>query len=280
MSNELKNAITTEQEKTSSKTSGWKTKFRKIGIAALWLIMISGLIVSLSFVSKEEKKVKCTEIIVNIDPEHELQFIDRETILRTIRADGNEKKIIGQSIVSLNIPLLEQELEANKLIRNAEVYTDMNGVLHIHINQREPVLRVINTNGHSFYIDKKGGKMPVSTMFTARVPIATGNIYESYKDNDSIESFIGKELFKIATYVDKDAFWKAQIEQIFVTGENELVLVPKIGDHTIAFGTTENMEDKFDKLMLFYREALNRIGWDKYSSIDLRYKDQIVCKKN
>lgn len=241
--------------------------------------MIGAVIVSLAFVNGEEKKITCSKVLVNIDPEAELQFVDREMVLKTIRPDGIEKKIIGQPIIALRIPSLEKRLEANKLIRDAEVFTDMNGILHIHIQQRQPVLRVINAKGESFYIDRDGAKMPVSQDFTARVPVATGNIFESYTNNDSIESYVGKELLKIGTYVDKDAFWKAQIEQIFVTTENELVLIPKIGDHTITFGSSDDMEEKFDKLMLFYREALNRVGWDKYSNIDLRYKDQIVCKK-
>jgi cell division protein FtsQ len=92
-------------------------------------------------------------------------------------------------------------------------------------------------------------------------------------------SFVLRELFKIATYVDKDAFWRAQIDQIFVTAESELVLVPKLGNHQIIFGNTEQMEDKFNRLMLFYREALSRVGWDKYKAINLRYRGQVVAVK-
>jgi cell division protein FtsQ len=121
--------------------------------------------------------------------------------------------------------------------------------------------------------------MPLSGRFTAFVPVATGNIYEDYRDGDSAMSFVLRELFKIATYVDKDAFWRAQIDQIFVTAESELVLVPKLGNHQIIFGNTEQMEDKFNRLMLFYREALSRVGWDKYKAINLRYRGQVVAVK-
>jgi len=121
--------------------------------------------------------------------------------------------------------------------------------------------------------------MPVSALFTARVPVATGNIFETPEAGDSLVSAVGKQLYEIATYVDKDAFWKAQIEQIFVTAESELLLIPKIGDHTIVFGSSENMTEKFDKLMVFYREGLSRVGWNKYSTINLKYKDQVVCTK-
>ncbi len=255
-------------------------KTKRIGIVFFWVAMGVALVVSLAFVNREKDEIKCSKIIVNIEPDEELQFVDRDMILKAIRTDGNENKIIGQKLTSLNITDLEHRLEANKLIQDAEVFTDMNGIIHINIWQRQPVLRIFNTHAESFYIDQNGGKMPAITEFTARVPVATGNIFERYQDSDSLHSFMAKELFKIATYVDKDAFWKAQIEQIFVNAENEMVLIPKIGDHTIVFGTTENMENKFNHLMLFYREALSRVGWEKYKSIDLRFNNQIVCKKN
>lgn len=254
-------------------------RLKKAAIITLWVMLSGGVVFSLSFVNREKDELTCSKIIVNIEPENELQFVDREMVLKTIRPDGDENRILGKKITALHLPSLETRLEANKLIRDAEVFTDMNGIVHINIHQREPVLRVFNTSGESYYIDRNGAKMPVSATFTARVPVATGNIFEVYKDSDSINTFVLNELYKIATYVDKDAFWKAQIEQIFVTAESELVIIPKIGDHTINFGTTEQMEDKFGRLLLFYKEALSRVGWDKYSAIDLRFKNQIVCKK-
>jgi cell division protein FtsQ len=83
----------------------------------------------------------------------------------------------------------------------------------------------------------------------------------------------------MASYVDKDPFLKAFIEQIFVRADNDLVLIPKVGSAKIIFGDTENMEGKFEKLLVFCKEGLNRIGWNKYRSIDLRFEGQIICKK-
>jgi cell division protein FtsQ len=96
---------------------------------------------------------------------------------------------------------------------------------------------------------------------------------------DTIQTHVMKGLLKIATYVDKDAFWNAQIEQIFVNEEAEFVLSPKLGNHIIYFGDTQNMAKKFDNLHVFYREALSRIGWSKYRKIDVRFENQIVAKK-
>ena len=241
--------------------------------------MVSGLIVSLAFVNKRENEITCSKIAVSIKPENELLFVDRETILKTIRSDGDENQILGKRISAMNISNLENKIRNNKMVFSAEVFTDMNGVINVKLHQREPILRIIKPDGTGFYIDRNGLKMPLSERFTARVMVATGNIFESYSRNDSIQTFVCNELYKIATHVDKDAFWKAQIEQIFVTAESDIILIPKVGDHQIVFGDAQNIEEKFNKLMLFYKEGLNKLGWNKYKTINVSYKDQVVCVK-
>jgi cell division protein FtsQ len=252
---------------------------KKIAYALMWCMLTAVLVMSLAFINKQENATRCSEVNVRIEPTEAAYFVDRDMILKTIRKDGNEKKIIGMNINSINTPNLETRLRNNPMIKAAEVYTDMNGKLYINTWQRRPVLRIINSFGESYYLDEDGLKMPVSPDYTAHVPVATGFIFEHGKGRDSAQSLVGKDLFKIATYVDKDTFWNAQIEQIFVTAESEFILIPAVGGQTIHFGSASEMEDKFRRLMLFYREAMNRVGWDTYSNIDVRFKNQIVCKK-
>lgn len=251
----------------------------RIGIVTLWVLMVSGVVVSLAFVNKQEDAIKCKKVKVSIFPQNELLFIDRDMVLATIHPTASEKAIVGKKIMELNIPLIETKLNHNDFIKTSQVFTDMNGELQINVEQRRPILRLLKADGSSYYIDEEGRKMPVSQVFTAHVPIASGNLFEEYKARDTMRTLVGRELHKIATYVDKDAFWKAQIEQIFVTAESEFMLIPKVGDHTIIFGTGEDMEEKFEKLLLFYKEGLSRVGWEKYSTINLKYKNQIVCTK-
>jgi len=252
---------------------------KKAGIIALYSVVILGTIYALVSANKQLDKVKCNEVKVRLLPETELRFINRPIILESLAPGSGENGLKGSTIPSLNVAELEKRIASNKFVRHSEVFTDMNGVLHIDVDQKVPILRINNSTGENYYIDAEGRKIPESPIYTAHVPIASGNIYERIGDTLNLTSFIGSELLKIATYVDKDAFWKAQIEQIFVTADNELVLIPKIGNHVIRFGNTSDMEVKFSKLLLFYREALSRIGWDKYRELDLRFKDQIVCKK-
>lgn len=254
-------------------------KTKKVSYVLLWCMLVAALFFSLSFINKQENSTTCTEIKVHIEPTEAANFVDREMVLKSIRKDGNEQKIIGLQINAIGIPRLENKLRANSMIKLAQVYTDMNGSLNIHIQQRRPIVRVINAFNEGFYLDENGLKMPLSPNYTAHVPIASGYIFEHGEGRDTAQTEVLRQLFKIATYVDKDTFWNAQIEQIFVTAESEFTLIPNIGDQTIHFGDANDTEDKFTRLMLFYKEAINRVGWETYSSITVKYKNQIVCKK-
>ena len=98
--------------------------------------------------------------------------------------------------------------------------------------------------------------------------------------SDSLKQFSClDELFELADFIRKDEFWSSQIQQIKVEANGELTLIPTVGDHHILLGNTDKMDQKFKKLLLFYRKGLNRTGWDQYSRINLKYKDQVICTK-
>ena len=141
----------------------------------------------------------------------------------------------------------------------------------------------------SYYIDEKGNLMLCSNKYTSRLPVVSGFVNEPYNKryklnyNHLPDSLIDKtlldDIYKISDYIDKSTFWKAQIEQIYVNKVYDFELVPKVGNHKIVFGGVENLESKFEKLMLFYQKGLSKTGWNEYSEINLKYKDQVVCTK-
>ncbi len=47
----------------------------------------------------------------------------------------------------------------------------------------------------------------------------------------------------------------------------------------IHMGTMENFRGKLRNLEVFYKEVLPVAGWNRYSMIDLEFRDQIVCRK-
>ena len=56
-------------------------------------------------------------------------------------------------------------------------------------------------------------------------------------------------------------------------------LVPRTGSHTVIFGSPDDAEEKLAKLLTFYRRGLRNIGWEEYRTINVKYKEQVVCTK-
>lgn len=156
------------------------------------------------------------------------------------------------------------------MVKNAEVFVNNQNIVKINIYERTPILRIIPDNGESYYIDDEGLRMPLSNRFKAYLPIASGSIKESFALN---------ELYTIAQFLRKDIFWNAQIEQIVVQPNEELILIPRVGDQQIILGKTDGFREKLDKLMAFYQKGQNETGWNKYSVINLKYDKQVVCTK-
>ena len=87
------------------------------------------------------------------------------------------------------------------------------------------------------------------------------------------------DLYKFALFLQGNEFWNDQIEQIYVYPDNEVELIPRVGSHRIMLGPLEGFEEKLANLRLFYEQAIPKMGWEKYSMINLKYKNQIVCTK-
>ena len=159
--------------------------------------------------------------------------------------------------------------------------------LEIKVEQRKPIARIFNRNGYSVYIDDKGKTMQTSEFYTARVPVINGfvNIKSgeelSALTNDSLKNeTLLDELYELTTYIRGNEFLKAQIEQIYVEKNGEIILIPKVGNQEIIFGKVEEIEKKFKKLLLFYKEGINPNNLNLYKTINLKFDNQIVCKKN
>ena len=97
----------------------------------------------------------------------------------------------------------------------------------------------------------------------------------------SYEDFM--KLLTFVKIVEEDDFWRSEVVQIAArttpSGALEVELIPRSGRFTILFGRLDNVEAKFDKLLRFYRSGLSTIGWETYRTIDVRYRNQVVCKK-
>ncbi|MGZ3766677.1 MAG: cell division protein FtsQ/DivIB, partial [Mucilaginibacter sp.] len=254
-----------------------KRIWKHILIGFTWAVCLGGLAVLMSFIEYKKAGVYCKEVKVYIPGSQ--YFIDRQEVDNILKVHRHQ--LIGRNMESINLHDLENKLKANPFIESAKVYADMDGVIKVEISQRQPVIRIMNQFEQDFYIDQHGLKIPLSTNFTAKVIAANGYIDEVFSNKvDTLHTDIAKELFKTADFISKDSLWSAQIAQVYVNQQHEIELIPRVGTNRILLGNADSLESKFHNLLVFYQQALPRVGWDRYKLINIKYANQVVGVKS
>lgn len=259
----------------------------KIKQALIWGGTIVLTIALFGFVNKQRKATMCNDSVVEIKGDPEIRFINNNEIMDLLYSKGFRFK--EQSVSNINLMEIEQELLRHPAIKSAEAFFDPQSNLILQISQRTPILRVIDALGDSYYIDEDGEFMPLNDHYTARVPVASGNIFESARkirlkdvlESDSLqEKYILDDLFVIASAARRDSFIWCQMEQLNVLPDKEIEFIPAIGPGRVLIGNSEDIENKFTRLQLFYRQGLSQAGWNAYSQLNLKYNNQIICTQN
>lgn len=239
---------------------------RTVSIIIATVLLCYIAFASYFFGGMKQDKV-CQSIQIVVKDSLDKHFVTQSDLISLLKKA--ELSPIDKPIDEINTELIESELLKNEMIANVEVYKTPSGIIKLDVTQKVPILRVIGARGN-FYIDNAGSSMPVSRRYAAHVPIASGYVEKE---------FAMSELYKFALFLQKNDFWNNQIDQIYVHPDQELELVPRVGNHRIYLGTIDGFEEKLDNLRLFYKQAIPKMGWDKYSVINLKYKNQIVCTK-
>ena len=253
---------------------------RPVGI----LLAVVAVLLALGFVERTADRTPVADIDVRVQGAEGIHFVDAAEIRRIVLDRG--ATVLGAPLGEVDIRAMEDILRAMPAIASAEVYHTHDGMLHVKVRQREPIVRVLNRDGSSFYIDRDGWTMPVSTSYTARVLVVTGEIEEpgasdgvvNVDDAEGVSSLSGK-IFKLATFITDDPLWNALIDQVVVGPDGAFELIPKVGSQRVLIGNGDLLEQRFAKLDLFYRKGMPLADWRRYARIDLRFADQIVCTK-
>lgn len=254
-----------------------RINWKAVGKAFAWVICLSGMVVLMGFIKSEKQALQCSRIKILIPGAD--NFIEREEI--DIILSQSQGSLVGRPLSTINTQDIEEAIQANPYIAFAKVYADMDGVINIQVKQRQPVLRVINSGGQDYYVDRDGLKMPMSPNFTANVLVATGDILEGFGGRvDTLITPLLDDLYETALFIKQDTLWDAQIEQIFVNNRKEIELIPRVGNQRIILGSAESLSIKMGNLLAFYKQAMPQAGWDTYKSINVKYINQVVCERN
>jgi cell division protein FtsQ len=262
--------------------------FKKILNISGWVVLLGGVVGLLGFAELKRNNTPCKLIDVRIMQNDSDFFITPSEVRKLIQDQQGD--LIGKPMDKINVLKMEQMLSANPFIADAQVYATLDGNLQIRLVQKKPIVRIINSDDESYYLDSAGSVVPLSSNYAPKVLVVNGNVNEPYamyasmnvkqmlKDT-SVHSQL-PEIYKLATYVRSHSFWNSQVTQVYVDTAKDFCLVPRVGNQRIIFGNTDDMEQKFNKLWVLYHDGLSATGkWNDYSTINLKFKHQIVCTK-
>lgn len=220
----------------------------------------------------------CKELNITFISDNKDAFLSKSEIEKMIE-EGYESKVVGVNMGSINLKKMEVILKGSPYISDAQVSKSFGGKLNISVKLREPVARIMNSDGTSIYLDKDGIKFPTANRHSSNVPLIRGALYENLAPRDSFHCELVKNAMPVIKYIDSDKFWNSQISEIYITQSNELIFYPQIGNIFIEFGEPKRIKEKFEDMKRFYDQVIKEVGWNKYKGFSVKFKGQVVAKK-
>ncbi|MEP0987757.1 cell division protein FtsQ [Ekhidna sp.] len=216
------------------------------------------------------------DVKVEITDQEGIFFTDQLEVI-DLMTDKSADYVVGVKMGEIDPKILEQRVEANPFVRDAQVFRDLKGNLQVKVEQSKPIARLFVDGKKDRYIDSEGRVLPVNAKHTARVPLMETEFEFMWEDNLK-ESKFGTQIFELLTFIEKDEFWSAQIAHIFIKNDGEIEMYPQVTKQVIEFGKPVDMESKFSKLLTFYKEILPKKGWNTYDRVNLKFENQIICE--
>lgn len=248
-------------------------------------ILVAGTVFLLAFTGMEYQNETFRSFHVDVlNPSERAMITANEITAMVIDKFG---EIEGSPMAQTDLYQLENDVQANPYVSSCEVYCTIQGDLILKARVREPLVRVINQDDDQYYLDFAGCLMPVNPVHPSHVTVANGFIPDKYISLDKRErslntypdSSILHQIYPVAWYIFNDDFLRSFIDQIYITENKEIELVPKIGSQNIIFGNADDAAEKLENLKTFYQKVMCNINWHTYKSINLKYKNQVVCLK-
>jgi len=250
-----------------------KISIRKVIQTLVTILAVAGCAVAMLSADRLQNNKKLGTVTVHIRNSNKVQFQDQAQVLKLLFTDRHIDPQ-NTTLAKLDIHKMETIARTNPWVSDAQVYVDNERNVNVYITQRVPVARLFETNGNSYYLDTALRAMPVSTTYVHYTPVVTGA--PQLRDDSAGRAKKGV-ILSLVGYITRHPFWNAQIAQIVIADENNFELIPVLGKQRILLGDTSRMAEKLDHLFAFYQQVANKVGWDKYETIDLRYQDQVVA---
>ena len=251
---------------------------KKILSILLWVVTAAALVVL--FVFARENYLTTPLKSIQLIPAMDTGFV-RKTVLHE-----EIERICGKSNVgTVNMIAIQKALDNNSWIESSASYIDLDGTLNVSFKEYEPWFRVFGKDGHSVYVTREGVVVPSSRLYTPYVLVASGNFELrsdsiTYQLTDTLGS--DRNLLNALHWCDAiegNEFVSHCIGQLYCNKRNQFELTVKGFDGRVIVGDTCDAADKLMRLESFMKQRIDSPETKTLKSINLNFKNQIVCTK-
>lgn len=254
-------------------------KYILLGLCAAALALCIGC--SFAAGRKVRCAVKCTGLEICIKDSMTNSFISQADVKKYL--EKGYGCYTGVALDSIDLKKIEQIVDSRSAVLKSQAYVTKDGNLHVDIVQRRPVVRFQKQDG-GFYADAEGFIFPLQSSYASHVQIIDGDIplaansgYKGeIKDPKELEWF--RKIMNLVNYIEANKTWRGKIVQIHVDPNRDIILIPREGKERFILGQPEELEEKFMKMKKYYTAIIPEKNSGAYKTVDLRYRNQIVCK--
>ncbi len=248
-----------------------------IACAAVWVL-------STAMARRELRTRTCQgkgKLEVTVSDSLERRFVARADVQEWL--DKEYGAYAGLPLDSVDLTRIEKLICSHSAVRECEAWITDNGVLHVKLSQRQPVIR-LEDGQNACYADETGYLFPLQSRGSVKVPVVSGKIpfpvqkgFKGYLEDPEKALWLNR-VIALMDYME-GTVWEKDIRKVTVRGNGELVLYPVLGKEEFLFGPPVRIPEKFHLLTAYYRSVAPVKDPGYYSKVDLRYRKQLVCKK-
>ncbi|MBC7891234.1 MAG: hypothetical protein H7Y12_03395 [Sphingobacteriaceae bacterium] len=253
-------------------TFKWK---KAVGVT----LAVLGSLALLATIERQRSIRRCQRIVVRIDDGQPTQRLITADDVRRLVTSSEAGPVLKQRLDRLDLKALEARVRSNGLVKECQIAADLSGTLTVRVWQHQPIARLIERRGlgneADGYLNAAGEVLPLSEHYAARVLLVSGPYFDRLPNLTAPRH---RALVELLKYIATDAFWNAQIAQVMVERDGDVSLLPQVGNHLIGFGAATEPEAKFRKLKIFYKQIIPSKGWNAYSRVSVRFRNQLVCE--
>lgn len=228
---------------------------------------------SLMFIRGGEPQ-ECTAMRLEVEKSDMVDLVSEGEIKSIIMNQGLNP--VGKMLSEIRLDKIRQAVESNSYVESAKCYLSKSGKMVVEVKQREPVFRIVNTD--TYFVDRKGVTVKYSTPMPIYLPLVSGHFSKK---------LLNEGLIELVDYISDDKFLSSLVQQIYVDSGQQIELIPTVGSHRILLGRLEKEESgqyifprQLSRLRQLYdSNVMDRLDWQAYSTIDLRFDRQVVLKK-